>query len=171
MENTIKSIVAGLVRKQFETFLTKQIAEAMGTKLEDPEFSDELEMIVGSEVDNQMTLRKTPEPRYKTVVEFVDGFIRPMYPTTASKAERVNWSKQWYKHPEVVARMHTLWRTYELKRAENPNGFLEEFLRVNCDYHLRHIMAEEGVFSQCAVNDTASVPLPIIPAETTKERK
>lgn len=166
MEPMIHQSVSDFVKQTIATAVGDTVLEAVNAKLEDPDFSDEFEMIVGSEIEKLTTITTAPEPQFKSVVEFVDRFIRPMYATTRSGQDRVNWSRKWYTHPEAVTRLNALWRTYERLRSRDEDGFLEEFLRVHADYHMRQIMSEDGVFAQCSARDTASVPLPAEPAHS-----
>lgn len=106
--------------------------------------------------------------RYKNVYEFVDKFLVVMYPTTDNRLTRVAWSPFWWKHTEVVSRLDALWKRYEYLLATEPDTALETFFRVHGDYHMRHIMKDDGVFADCKREDIPSVPLPV---QTAKRKK
>ncbi|TVS26978.1 DUF4913 domain-containing protein [Corynebacterium sanguinis] len=168
MESMIKQLVFEALREAVKTQVHEEVAAQFARQLEDEDFADELEMVVGELAESATQITTKPEPKFKNVFDFVDNFIRPMYPTTKNSQDRANWSKQWYKHKEVGQRLEALWVIYERMRQEDPEGFLEKFLRDHADYHMRQIMADGGVFSYCSASDTPSIPLPVEP-EVTKD--
>lgn len=106
------------------------------------------------------------ESQFLSVYEFVDQIITPMYATSATRANRANWAKRWWAHPEAVARLDALWRRYEQLRMDEPGTFFESFLRGHADYHMRYLMKDDGVFADCRNEDTPSVPLASEPIPT-----
>mgnify|MGYP001043404163 CR=1 FL=1 len=171
MESMIQQLVADAVRAEIKKEVQEQVTQALGRRLKDEDFSDELAMLIGEFAEEKTQITTKPEPKFKSVYDFVDNFIRPMYPTTKNSQERANWSRQWYKHKEVGQRLEALWVIYERMRQEDPEGFLEKFLRDHADYHMRQIMADGGVFSYCSAADTPSIPLPVEPEKTKGETK
>lgn len=171
MESMIKQLVVEAVREAVKMQVREEVAATFARRMEDEEFADELEMLVGELAEEKTQITTKPEPKFKSVFDFVDNFIRPMYPTTKNSQERTNWSRQWYKHKEVGQRLEALWVIYERMRQEDPEGFLEKFLRDHADYHMRQIMADGGVFSYCSATDTPSIPLPVEPDETKNEAR
>lgn len=165
IDDFVKEAVATTIQTELRDPIGQTVSAILAETLGDQSFQDTLEDLVSEQLSQALQPRKRPEKKFKTVPQFVDGFIRPNYPTTQGKQENANWSKQWYRHPEVVARFTTLWCTYERLRAENPNGFLEQFLRVHADYHMKHIMSDTGVFASCSHSDSPSIPLPVTPPE------
>ncbi|AKK07391.1 hypothetical protein CMUST_15510 (plasmid) [Corynebacterium mustelae] len=103
-------------------------------------------------------------PRFASLFDFVDQFILPMYGTTQMHQGSVNWSPKWWAHPEAIARLDGLWRTFEKLRIDAPATHVELFLRLHGDYHMRYLMQPDGVFSQCRKEDVPTVPLPSQPA-------
>lgn len=160
MQATVEDITRALVRRKIEELITPLVQAEVKAFTEDEENKDCLRQIVTDEAQRALQLEAPVEPQFKSVVEFVDRFIRPMYPATAATMSRTNWSAHWYKHGEVVARLEALWVTYEAQRRTGGDGFLEAFLRVHCDYHMRQIMSETGVFAECSTEDVKSIPLP-----------
>jgi hypothetical protein len=146
------------VQKDVSAAVTGRLSELFG---EDPDLFDGVIAAARKTAENAVKPAPQPQPQFASVVDFVDGFIRPMYATTPNGQDQANWARRWYTHPEAVARLDALWRCYEQKRQANPNGFLEEFLRVNADYHMRQLMAADGVFAQCRRDDYPSVALPV----------
>ena len=105
--------------------------------------------------------------RFPTLYEFVDQIILPYYGTSAARASQVNWSPTWWKHPEVIARLESLWLRYESLLIEEPATAMETFLRVHADYHMRHLMGETSVLQDCRREDTPTIPLANAPIDTT----
>jgi len=114
---------------------------------------------------------KSHEFKFQTVYEFVDQFILVTYATPPSRTLSVNWAPQWWSHPEAMLRLHTLWMSYETMRKDAPATFLEPFLRLSCDYHMRYLMQEGGVFAACKKQDFDSVPLRTTPIREEHEEK
>lgn len=162
MSEIIQKLTSEIVQEALEEDITEAVnihlSELLGN---DPSVIEYATTVAKKAAEKAVLPPTPPEPQFASVVEFVDNFIRPMYATTASKQDQANWSPRWYTHSEAVARLDALWRCYEEKRRANPNGFLEEFLRVNADYHMRQLMSADGVFAQCRRDDYPSVPLPI----------
>lgn len=170
LDDFIKEAVSTGVQKRLSEVVADTVSEIMSETLGDPSFQDAYEEKVTESIHEALTPREQPEKKFKNVAQFVDGFIRPHYPTSQAKQDQANWSKRWYDHPEVVARLDALWRTYERMRAADPQGFLESFLRVHADYHMRQIMSDTGVFASCSHTDTPSIPLPVLPPKPKTDR-
>jgi hypothetical protein len=111
------------------------------------------------------TVSDSHEFRFKSVYEFVDQFILVTYATTAGRIEDENWAPEWWSHPEAVLRLHGLWMLYETMRKESPATYVDPFLRVSCDYHMRFLMQPDGVFAACNPDDSPSVPLKTTPVD------
>ncbi|MDN6740640.1 MAG: DUF4913 domain-containing protein [Corynebacterium casei] len=174
LDDFVKDAVSESIQMGLRAPISDAVTAMLKDALNDPTFQEHLENMVTEGVHQALTPREQPEHKFKNVAKFVDGFIRPHYATTKSKQDQANWSKRWYEHPEVVARLDALWRTYERMRATDKEGFLESFLRNHADYHMKQIMSDNAVFASCSHNDTPSVPLPVLPpkpkhdpAETT----
>lgn len=164
MDKIIEQLTTDAVREGLQDIINEVVAEKLSELMGDEGFTDKLEKITNDQFEKAVTPAEKIEPKYKSIFEFVDEFIRPMWATTRSGQDKVNWSKQWYSHPEAMSRLSALWRIYEVQRQRDPQNFLEGFLRVHADYHMRHLMAERSVFSECTSTDTPSVPLPVIKA-------
>lgn len=97
-------------------------------------------------------------PQFPSFMEFFITVLAPMYGTTSGR--RANWSAKWYQHPEIVLRIHELWTRYEKMRLQEPETFMESFLRIHADYHMDRMMRTDGVMSDCSFQDTPTIPLP-----------
>ena len=169
LDDFVKQSVEQSVRAGLQDTIGQIVAEILEETAMDPTFQEQIENMTTESVHKALIPREEIEHQFKSPAEFVDKFIRPYYATTKAKQDTVNWSKRWYKHPEVVARLDTLWRTYERMRAENREGFLEAFLRNHADYHMKQIMSDNAVFASCTHTDTPSVPLPSLPPEPKQD--
>lgn len=114
------------------------------------------------------TVSDTQEFRFKSVYDFVDQFILVTYATTAGRIEDENWAPEWWSHPEAMLRLHGLWMLYETMRKESPATYIDPFLRLSCDYHMRFLMQPDGVFAACNPDDSPSVPLKTTPVDEMK---
>lgn len=101
----------------------------------------------------------TPEPQFADVFEFVDKLLSRIYPVTDIRKDEVNWSPNWPKHEDVVLRLSALWWRYEQLRVEEPNTFMETFLRVHADYHMRYLMRDGGVLADNKRRESPTTPL------------
>lgn len=162
MSEVIKKLTENAVQATIQESVDVAVHEYLQALFgEDPSILDQAVDHARDHAKKSITVDQPIEPHFKSVADFVDMFIRPMYATTLNQQDKANWSRRWYAHPEAVARLDALWRCYEHKRRKSPNNFLEEFLRVNCDHHMKYLMAEGGVFSQCRTDDYESVALPV----------
>lgn len=164
MDKIIEELTTDAVRESLQNIIREAVAEKLEEMLGDEQFTEKIEKITNDKFEEVTTPAEKIEPKYKSVIEFVDDFVRPMWATTRNDQDNANWSKQWYKHPEAVSRLSALWRIYEVQRGRDPQNFLEGFLRVHADYHMRQLMAEGSVFSRCSSTDSPSVPLPVVAA-------
>lgn len=158
MQNNVEELTRAMVRRAIEGKIKSRVLDEVNR------FADEheewLHETVQEEARRVLEIVEPIEPEFKSVSEFVDLFVRPMYPTTAATVERTNWSARWFEHGEAMARLHAMWVKYEAMRRKDEQGFLEEYLRVHADYHMRQLMKDDGVFAECSAQDVESVPLP-----------
>ena len=169
LDNFVEQEVVSALHTELQQPIGQIVSKTLTGLLNDKEFTKALEDRVQESITDTLKPKNLPEQKYKTVAQFVDGEIRPAYPTTVGQLDQLNWSRRWYKHPEVVARLGALWVTFERLRREDKDGFYEKFLRVHADYHMRQIMADDGVFARCSRTDTKSVPLPVEPDDPSEE--
>lgn len=108
------------------------------------------------------------EPQFASVFEFVDDWLLKVYPYTQARERSVKWTPFWWSHPEAVLRLTGLWQRFENLRVSEPATYLETFLRVHADYHMRFLMADEGIFDDSRREDTPSIPLPSAPIPEMK---
>ncbi|WP_432945813.1 DUF4913 domain-containing protein [Kribbella sp. CA-253562] len=78
--------------------------------------------------------------------EFVAQFFARAY--RREIAARRTWRKQWWKHPEVTARLDALWRSWEALRLEPGTG-MSVWWRDHADHHMPRILDPDGPFKGC----------------------
>ncbi|AGG66196.1 DUF4913 domain-containing protein [Corynebacterium callunae] len=145
-----------------------ELAQAYG---HDNEIAQLLLNFVENELGNikaSLDTQSIPEPQFASVFEFVDDWLLHVYPYTQARERDVKWTPFWWSHPEAVLRLTSLWQRFENLRVAEPATYLETFLRVHADYHMRVLMADEGVFDDSRREDTPSIPLPSAPIPEKK---
>lgn len=154
-------LTSALVNRQAET-----LEKAVTAQLDDDEVAEATSAAIErhvAEYVEKLSPPAKPDRKYSTVIEFVDEFLVIMYPYTADRAKTVRWTPFWWQHPEALMRITALWNRYEELRHAEPATFMETFLRVHADYHMRYLMAPEGVFDSCKRENQPSIPLPTAP--------
>lgn len=99
-----------------------------------------------------------PEPRYASVIEFVQHQIVTVYVTT-NEHDDPNWCPQWYLHPDVVQRLHAMWLNFEYLHATDPSSAMHTYLYWCGDAHMDWIMKESNVFAKCKNGHKTTIPL------------
>jgi hypothetical protein len=92
-----------------------------------------------------------PEPElvYSSAVEFFAELLAPSYVREVNEGAQLAWCPEWYKHPEALIRMESIWRAWEHLRLEPALGVSTWFLN-HADPHMRVLMDKEGPFKKCA---------------------
>lgn len=116
-------------------------------------------------------MSETIETQFLDVYQFFDQLIAPLYGVTDARLQSTNWAKTWWAHPDVVLRLDSMWRRYEQLRIAEPATFLETFLRVHGDYHMRWLMREDGVLADCRREDMPTLPLPSAPIPDSTDQE
>ncbi|ONI79127.1 hypothetical protein BWI15_00015 [Kribbella sp. ALI-6-A] len=97
-------------------------------------------------VADQATADAEPQLYYGSLPEFVSKFLVRAY--RREIAARRTWCKQWWKHPEVTARLDALWRSWEALRLEPGTG-MSVWWRDHADHHMARILDPDGPFKGC----------------------
>jgi hypothetical protein len=85
--------------------------------------SDECGDAFGDEEDqhpNSGHSHAEPEPElvYSSAVEFFADLLAPSYVREVNEGAAFAWCPEWYKHPEALIRMESIWRAWEHLRLE-----------------------------------------------------
>jgi hypothetical protein len=126
-----------------------------------------------SSQDGQQEEEKKPEPRYKTVEEFVEKYLVHMYrrEVSAQGSERsMRWCPSWWAHGEVYARMEALHAAFEKLRlgADVEQG---QWWLVYLDQMMDRILDPEGPLKYCSVRKGHSAELVPLPTHPAPERR
>lgn len=81
------------------------------------------------------TTTEEPQPRFSSVVEFVEQWLAPMLRrrvnTKLGGADDLHWCPRWWAHEEVVDRLSATWRAWEGARiAPDPGAMAGWWLSV-----------------------------------------
>ncbi|WP_308166796.1 DUF4913 domain-containing protein [Nocardia albiluteola] len=110
---------------------------------------------------------ETSDTVYHSVVEFVENYLSMTYQRQVTDTTETVWCPEWWQHPEAVARLDALWRSWEHFRLEGATGLSEWFLD-DADPQMKQLFAPTGPFRYCSARhghkDLLS-PLPIAQSE------
>jgi hypothetical protein len=98
-----------------------------------------------------------PELVYASAVEFFAELLAQSYVRDVKEGAIFAWCPEWYKHPEALIRMESIWRAWEHLRLESALGVSTWFLN-HADPHMRVLMDKEGPFKKCAYDGHKSPP-------------
>lgn len=96
-----------------------------------------------------------PETVFPNLVEFVHSWLLQVINRTIDD-QNTFWCSEWWKHPEAVCRLATLWRSWEEERC-NMSTFTN-WWHDRLDYHMSVLMSPTGPFRYCSdgFHDSAS---------------
>ena len=92
-----------------------------------------------------------PEPEFGSVYEFVDTHLVFIYARQVHHKPDRWWCRRWFEHAEAVSRLEAVWRAYEALRVE-PRAAMSTWWRDHADYHMKVLMAPDGPFEACSVD-------------------
>jgi hypothetical protein len=99
--------------------------------------------------DNHSHAEPEPELVYSSAVEFFTELLAQSYVREVNEGAAFAWCPEWYKHPEALIRMESIWRAWEHLRLEPALGVSSWWLN-HADPHMRILMDKEGPFKKCA---------------------
>ena len=103
-----------------------------------------------------------PETVFPNLVEFVHSWLLQVINRTIDD-QNTFWCSEWWKHPEAVCRLATLWRSWEEERC-NMSTFTN-WWHDRLDYHMSVLMSPTGPFRYCSdgFHDSASYARDVFP--------
>ena len=108
----------------------------------------EIERLTGQAAEPQPAEPADPPGRYYlTLEEWVGEWLFPVYRRSVLGHDRV-WCPQWWRHAEAVARLESLWRTWEHLRQDPATG-LSVWFRDHADHHMTVLLDADGPFKGC----------------------
>jgi hypothetical protein len=143
------------------------MADAVAQALRELE-ADQLEqaaIAAGAELNaaaDQAAANDQPQLYYGSLHEFVGQFLVRAY--RRDIPARRTWCKEWWKHPEVTARLEALWRSWEALRLDPATG-MSVWWRDHADHHMARILDADGPFKGCTTEEHGAngllKPLPL----------
>ncbi|MCW4353417.1 DUF4913 domain-containing protein [Hoyosella sp. YIM 151337] len=113
-------------------------------------------------------MSEPPEFLFSTLEEWVSEWLARVIQRrlTQRPGHGLAWDPQWWRHDEVVARLHALWHAWEHARTSDDPSAMSWWWIQHCDPHLRVILdATHGPFSQISgTTGTVLPPLTCYPA-------
>jgi len=100
-----------------------------------------------------------PETFYGSADEFVREFLIVTYRREVSPKGEFRWDPQWWMHPEAVARLDSLWRTWEHFRGDGATG-MSVWWRDHADHHMGVLLSSWGPFGRSSGTTDPGEPLP-----------
>lgn len=92
---------------------------------------------------------RDPDAVYGSVVEFVENYLSMTYQRQVTDTTETVWCPEWWRHPEAVARLDSLWRAWERYRMEGATGLSEWFIG-HADLQMKQLFAPTGPFRYCS---------------------
>lgn len=89
-----------------------------------------------------------PELFYPDPIAFFRGTLGPSYVREVNNGSEFVWCPQWYKHPEALARVESMWRAWEHLRLDGALGSSTWWIN-HADPHMSMLMAPNGPFKKC----------------------
>ena len=125
---------------------------------------DDLDAFRDSEPEPGETATPTPELIYGSTDEFVREKLIYLY---ARKVGPQNdgvfrWAADWWRYPEAVSRLESLWRAWEALRLDGATGS-SSWWRDHADHHMPMLMSADGPFAFATSRNNPGVPLPYEP--------
>lgn len=111
----------------------------------------------GDDVDEADEVLEEPETFYGSADEFVREFLIVTYRREVSPKGDFRWDPRWWMHPEAVARLDALWRTWEHFRGDGATG-MSVWWRDHADHHMSVLLSLRGTVRQDVRNHGARRP-------------
>lgn len=111
------------------------------------------------DVDEDDDVLEEPETFYDSADEFVREFLIVTYRREVSPKGDYRWDSRWWMHPEAVARLDALWRTWEHFRNDGATG-MSVWWRDHADHHMGVLLSSAGPFAKTSGTTEPGDPLP-----------
>ena len=110
------------------------------------------------DVDEDDALEQ-PETFYGSADDFVREFLIVTDRREVSPKGEFRWDPQWWMHPEAVARLDALWRTWEHFRNDGATG-MSVWWRDHADHHMGVLLSPVGPFAKLSGTTNPGDALP-----------
>lgn len=98
-----------------------------------------------------------PQNLYPNVFVFVRDFLAVVYARPDGDKQGFRWCRQWYCHPEAVARLEALWKAFEALR-QDPGTGASVWWRDHADPCMLALTSAEGTFRRCTQTQHKTPP-------------
>lgn len=88
-----------------------------------------------------------PQLVFGSVDEFVREKLRWIYVRDVGPTGSFRWAAAWWRYPEAISRLDSIWRAWEALRLE-PTFGISVWWRDHADPHMRVLMDPEGPFKK-----------------------
>lgn len=102
------------------------------------------------------------DDQFANLVEFVHGWLIPIYRRRVGDGRHRTWCPKWWLHPEAVVRLTALWRSFEEAHHSGAPSDMSVWLRDHLDMHMPQLTAPDGPLKGCSV-DTGHSDNPLEP--------
>lgn len=93
--------------------------------------------------------KRRGETVYSDVFDFVTNYLSVAYARQVTDVNDTVWCPEWYRHPEAVGRLNSLWRAWEHYRHD-PVGQSTWWLS-HADPTMAKLFDPKGTFKYCGV--------------------
>jgi Domain of unknown function (DUF4913) len=143
---------AGLVQETVRSVLEQQIASVTRKALDCREHplldNERIEQLAADAAERELAeLADAPGLYYLTLEEWVGEWLFPVYRRSVLGHDRI-WCPQWWRHAEAVARLESLWRSWEHLRQDPATG-LSVWFRDHADHHMTILLDADGPLKGC----------------------
>jgi len=106
------------------------------------------------------------EPKFKNVIEWVNGFFLPVIRRRISDTDGgLSWDPRWWAYPEVLARLAALHQAWEEARASDSMSAMSAWWVHHLEPHLRVILDGDTGPMANAKSDRSFMGWPVMPAD------
>lgn len=106
---------------------------------------------------------EAPELYYPTLDRWVADLLAPTYRRLIDGRNRC-WCPQWWRHPEAIARLEAIWRSWEHLRLDPATG-ISVWFRDHADVQMAVLLSPDGPFKYCTADKGHSSRLEPLPLD------
>lgn len=130
----------------------------------DGEDTDEVEEELDDQDEDELEEKK--EPKFKNVIEFVEGYFLPVIRRRISDNDGgLSWDPRWWAYPEVVARLTALHQAWEEARVSDSASAMSSWWIQHLEPHLRVILDGDTGPMANAKSDRSFLGWPAMPSD------
>ncbi|MDN5797511.1 MAG: DUF4913 domain-containing protein [Intrasporangium sp.] len=163
----VQSAVQAAVRKRVAGIAAKAVKEALSDETLFAALEEQAQDAAEVAIADQLNPAPSPDPEpegppelhFGSVDQFVRGFLCHIYSRRINERSERVWAPDWWRYPEAVSRLESLWRAWEALRLEPATG-MSVWWRDHADHHMNVLFDSEGPFKDARGRCSAGEPLP-----------